>query len=278
MELQAFLRLLSAGLVSGLVVFAGNGIKPASAQGLASFGGGGDTPIEIYADEGIEWQQDQLVFLARGNARAVRGTLEVFADELRAYYRENARGGSDIWRLDALGNVRIASPGEQAFGDKATYDVDNQVLVLKGKDVRFVTANDIITAERQIEYWELKQMAVARGDAVAVREDRIINAEVLAAYFKKDKAGKTQVFRVDAFDDVEIETAKDQAFSDRGVYNVESGIATLTGSVKIKRGTNVLDGCSAQVNLNTGVSKLFSCRDGSKRVQGLIKAPERKTK
>lgn len=259
------------GAVGALIV------PSAQAQGLASFGGGGDNPIEIYAEGGIEWQQDQLVFLARGNARAVRGTLEVFADELRAYYRENAEGGSDIWRLDAIGNVRIASPGEQAFGDTATYDVDNQVLVLKGDGVRFVTANDVITAEKQIEYWELKQMAVARGDAVAVREDRIINAEVLAAYFKKTAAGKTEVFRVDAFDNVEIETARDQAFADRGVYNVESGIATLTGSVKIKRGANLLDGCSAQVNLNTGVSKLFSCRDGSKRVQGLIQAPSNKT-
>lgn len=247
----------------------------ANAQGLASFGGGGDTPIEIFADNGIEWQQDQLVFLARGNAKAVRGTLEVFADELRAYYRENGRGGSDIWRLDAKGHVRIVSPGEEATGDHAVYDVDNQVLVLKGDGVRFVTDQDIITADRQLEYWEQRQMAVARGDALAVRGDRTINADVLAAYFKKNAAGTTEVFRIDAFDAVEIETAKDQAFADRGVYNVESGIATLTGSVKIKRGANLLDGCSAQVNLKTGISKLFSCRDGSKRVQGLIQAPKK---
>jgi lipopolysaccharide export system protein LptA len=251
------------------------GPDDAAAQGLASFGGGGDTPIEIYAENGIEWQQDQLVFLARGNARAVRGELEVFADELRAYYRENGRGGSDIWRLDAKGNVRIVSPGEEATGDHAVYDVDNQILVLKGDGVRFVTDQDIITAERQLEYWEAKQMAVARGDALATRADRTINAEVLAAYFKKMPGGTTEVFRIDAFDDVEIETDQDQAFADRGVYNVESGIATLSGSVKIKRGANVLDGCSAQVNLKTGISKLFSCRDGSKRVQGLIQAPKK---
>ena len=43
---------------------------------------------------------------------------------LRAYYRKNAEGGSDISRLDALGNVRIVSAGETAYGDSGVYDVD----------------------------------------------------------------------------------------------------------------------------------------------------------
>jgi len=76
------------------------------------------------------------------------------------------------------------------------------------------------------------------------------------AYIKK---GENKIYRIDAFDSVKIVTDKDTATSDRGVYNIESGIATLTGSVKLVRGKNVLKGCSAEINLNSGISKLYSC-------------------
>ena len=59
----------------------------AQAQGLNFGSGDSDSPIEVYADDGIEWQQDALTFLARGNARAVRGDVTVYADELHAFYR-----------------------------------------------------------------------------------------------------------------------------------------------------------------------------------------------
>jgi len=39
-------------------------------------------PIEIEADEGIEWRRNEKVYIARGKARAARGDLEVKAVEL----------------------------------------------------------------------------------------------------------------------------------------------------------------------------------------------------
>jgi len=148
--------------------------------------GGDDTPVEVFADNGIEWQQDRLVFVARGNARAVRGPVTVFADELRAYYREGHDGKTDIWRLDALGKVRIKSPDGTAYGDNGVYNVDDGILVLTGsKPVKLITTTDLILAERQLEYWEKRQMAVARGNASAKRGEKILHAEVLAAYFKR---------------------------------------------------------------------------------------------
>ena len=251
------------------------------AQGL-NFGDDSDQPIEIFADNGIEWQQENLIFLARGNARAVRGPVTVFADELRAYYREKSDGGTDIWRLDANGKVRIKTQGETAFGKKAVYQIDDGILVLSGGRVRLVTGTDEITADKQIEYWEKKQMAVARGNALAVRKDKRLKADVLAAYFRVDKKGENKLYRVDAFDRVKIVTDKNTATSNRGVYNVESGIATLTGSVKLVRGNNVLTGCSAEVNLNSGISKIFSCPASpggiKKRARGVLRLNKKKAK
>ena len=251
------------------------------AQSLNFGGGNSDLPIEIFADNGIEWQQENLVFLARGNARAVRGEVTVFADELRAYYREKADGSTDIWRMDAIGKVRIKTREETAFGKKAIFQVDKGILVLSGGKVRLVTATDEITADKQIEYWEKKLMAVARGNAFATRGKKRLRADVLAAYFRVDKNGENKLYRVDAFDRVRIVTDKDTATSDRGVYNVESGIATLTGSVKLVRGKNVLTGCSAEINFNTNVSKLYSCPPSAagvkERVRGVLRLKTKKS-
>jgi lipopolysaccharide export system protein LptA len=107
-----------------------------------------------------------------------------------------------------------------------------------------------------------------------VRENKRLRADVLAAYFRTDRKGENKLYRIDAFDRVKVVTDQNTATSNRGVYNVESGIATLTGAVKLVRGKNVLTGCSAEVNLNSGISKIFSCPattgGARKRAQGVL--------
>ena len=242
----------------------------ANAQSLSLGGVKGDVPIEVYAEDGIEWQQDGSIFVARGNARAVRGEVEVLSDELKAHYREGAGGQSEVWRLDALGNVRIISNSETAYGSRAIYNADKKVLVIDGEKPRLVSGKDTLSASQQLEYWELKSFAVARGDAVAVRDNKRVHADVLVAHLKPDAKGQTRVYRVDAYDNVRIRTGRETATGDRGVYNVDSGVATLTGKVKLVRDDNDLRGCRAEVNLNTGISKLFACanQSSSGRVQG----------
>lgn len=245
-------------------------IQSAESQSLSLGGATGDVPIDVYADDGIEWLQDGNMFVARGNARAVRAGVEVLSDELRAYYRKNTTGQSEVWRLDALGNVRIVSESETAYGDRAIYNADQKVLVIDGDKPRLVSGKDTLSASKQLEYWEMKRFAVARGDAVATREGKQVFADVLVAHMKPDDKGHTQVYRVDAYDNVRIRTERETATGDRGVYNVESGVATLTGKVKLVRDNNELRGCRAVVNLNTGISQLFACPNtqGSGRVQG----------
>src|SRR3990170_8104486 len=72
-----------------------------------------DQPLEINADDGIEWNRNDKTYIARGNARAASGDVEVLADMLTAYYREPAegeQGSTEIYLLEATGNVRINSP------------------------------------------------------------------------------------------------------------------------------------------------------------------------
>ncbi|MGE0254537.1 MAG: LptA/OstA family protein [Alphaproteobacteria bacterium] len=234
----------------------------------------GDQPIEIEADQGIEWQRGNQLYIARGNARATQGDRKVDADTLTAHYRPTGDGRNQIYRLDADGNVRITSPREIATGDHAVYDVLGSVLVVSGRSVSLKTAEDTVTANQAIEYHEARRYAVARGDAVAVRQDRRVRADVLVGHFvdiPANAGGGSEMRRMEAFGNVRIDTATDIVFADHGDYDLRTGIVRLDGNVRITRADTQLNGERAEVNLETGVSRLLGGGGpGGGRVQGLL--------
>lgn len=239
------------------------------AQGF-NLGRGNNEEIQVYADDGIEWISDATRVIARGNAKATRGTMTVTADSLTAYYRDGA-GGNEIWRLDADGNVTITTPTETGTGTKATYDLEKAIFVLRGHPAKIVTPTDQVTAKDTLEYWEKERMAVARGDAVAIQKDKKIQSDVLTAHFKEGAKGSLELERADGYGHVVLTTPKEVVTGDRSDYNLQTGIATVAGSVKIIRDGNELNGGYAHVNLNTGISKLFGQAPGGQgdtRVRG----------
>lgn len=312
-----------------LVLLVGPLLGPALAQGIDLSQGG---PVDVTATDGIEWRQAEQVVIARGDARAVRGGVTVNSDRLLARYRqagttpgrgqnagarpataepsppgispgtspgtsaEAALGGSsEIWRLEAEGNVAIATATDTARGQRAVYDIDQAVLVLSGGNLSLATPQQVITARDSLEYWSARRMAVARGNALVVdpQEGRRIAADTLVAYFLEGPAGPGapaaaprpatptsgreppgagpgagKVDRVEAFGNVEIRTPTDVVRGDRGVYSPATGMARLLGDVRITRGDNQLNGREAIVNMRTGVARLVSAPGA--RVQGLI--------
>jgi len=270
------------GGVAAFFIAAGLSVAPAHPQTLSQEGDRPSPPIEVEAENGIEWQRDKQVVLARGNARAVRGDTEVRADVLSARYREGSNGSTEIWRLEADGNVQISSPRETAYGEKGVYDVDAGVLQLSGgDDLRLISEDTEVRADRQLEFWPNKQVLYARGNASAIQKGNRLDAETLTAFFSKDAAGKTKLARIEASENVRVTTPDETLKADEGVYNMETGIATFTGSVKITRGRNQLNGCRGEVDMNKGVSKIFGCKQGSSgapRVQGLIHPDSTKKK
>lgn len=80
--------------------------------------------------------------------------------------------------------------------------------------------------------------------------------------------GGQQIKRAEARGDVLV-TQKDQtAKGDNGVFDVKSNTITLTGSVVVTQGTNVLRGDRMLVDLNTGISRVESNK--TQRVEGLF--------
>ncbi len=284
-------------LLAWLLVWLPPGAPPAAAQGLTAGAISEDRPVAISATSGIEWQQDTRVYIARGDAVAKRGTTEVHADTLTAHYRPSKTAGSDteIYRLDADGHVTIKGETQTVVGDQAVWDVDQQTGIVTGKALKMTTATDVVTARDSLEWYDQKQIAVARGDALAVRDNvKLIRADVLTAHMTKAKPAEakpaeakpgaqpakpappavatkpgtpaglpgasdesSRISRVDAQGNVLVSTATDIGRGDYGVYTADTGIVTLLGNVTISRGENTIRGQYAVVDLNNNVSRML---------------------
>ena len=73
---------------------------------------------------------------------------------------------------------------------------------------------------------------------------------------------------MEAFKNVLVSTPEEIIRATRGLYDIQTGIVVLKGSVKITRGKNQLNGDLAEVNLKTGISRLFS--SDSRKVRGIF--------
>ncbi|MFN6953630.1 MAG: LptA/OstA family protein [Acetobacteraceae bacterium] len=278
-------RLALIALVPGAVL----------AQSLDLSRGG---PVEVTARDGIEWRQNEQAVVAIGDARAVRDGVTLSADRLTARYRPrsgaaaqqgdaaNPVGGSEIWRLEADGSVRIETPTERAEGARAVYDMDQAVMVLSGAGLRLTTPDAVLTARDSLEYWPQRRMAVARGDALVVSADgRRIRADTLVGHFLEEAPARpatpaqpgaragvpgqgSRIDRVEAFGNIEIRTADEVVRGERGVYSPITGTARVTGNVRITRGENQLNGAEAIVDLRAGTARLVAAP--GERVQGVV--------
>ena len=239
-------------------------IGPVLAQSVVS--SSSDGQVEINADDGIEWQRDTKAYIARGNARAERRGIEILADTLTAFYRDgHSKNGQRIFRIDADGKVLVQSTSEKAFGDKGVYHVDQSVFVLVGEKLRLETQSATITARDTLEYWDKRQLAVARGEAIVVGSDGRLRADILTAHIAK--GSNRNIDQIDAFGNVLVSTGAAIAQGNEGVYNPETEIAILCGNVKITRGKNQLNGDCAEINLKTGKSRMVG---GGRRIKGIF--------
>ena len=251
-------RVLAAAAAAALAL-------PAFGQALPRSSGG--EPVEIAAQQGIEWHRDGRKYVARGDVRAAQGDVVVYADILTAHYYEAEDGSTSIWRIEADRNVRIETLAQKASGDRGVYDVDGGTLVLTG-DVSLDTETDRITASDSLEYRERESLAIARGNAVARRGENQLQADVLTARIVNGVDGKAVVKEVAAIDNVVLTTPENVVRSRRGNYDLESGVVRLTGAVRITQGRNQLNGDKAEIDLNTGVSRLSS--NGRQGVSGIF--------
>ncbi|WP_395021471.1 LptA/OstA family protein [Dongia sp.] len=221
----------------------------------SGFDFGGGQPIEISADNGIEWNREAQTYTASGNAVAVQGTSELHADKLIATY---GGGGNQIDHVTAEGTVRIISPSQTAYGDRAEYDQVKRLLVMTGSGLKIVNADETVTARDSLEYWQDQDALVAKGDVVILKSDGTkIDGDQVTSYFRKNAEGKREVFQVKAEGNVKIDTGKEIATCQRAVYDPATRIAVLTGNVVLTQNKNVFRGARAEIDMAKGISRLL---------------------
>lgn len=95
------------------------------------------TPVKITADSFVIDQTSNTATFT-GAVVITRGSMTMWAD--RAVVDYGNGGEADIDALDATGNVRIKTSGQEATGNRAVFTPDNSIVRLTG-NVRVKNAN-----------------------------------------------------------------------------------------------------------------------------------------
>ncbi len=115
----------------------------------------GDQPIQIESDK-LEVRETDSVAIFSGNVNVVQGTTQLKAGKMTVHYK--ARSGdaktapasvasqdsSQIDRMEVDGKVYVKSNTQVATGDKGTFDMASEVMVLTGKQVVLTDGPNVV--------------------------------------------------------------------------------------------------------------------------------------
>lgn len=225
--------------------------------------------LHIEADEVLEWNQTDGTYFAKGTALARQGTTKISAEELLASY-DPASTTRRIQRIVATGNVSYVAEDASATGAKLVYDLSKTTYLVEGENARITGPSGTMSATKDINYDasdSARKIIIARGNAVYTDNDqRVIAGDKVIGIMAEDGALQT----LDAENNVKVVTIDGQtATGDTVTYDYATSKAVLTGNVEIIDGPNVMRGGRAEVDFDSGISRILS--DGSSgRVSGVL--------
>ena len=103
-------------------------------------------PIEILADS-MEWNKQLGQAIATGNAKAIQGQTTIKANKIIAVLSED--NSQQIKELQAIGKVVFLKDKQLATGDKATYYLNQDKVIITG-NVELKRDGNIIKGEKLI--------------------------------------------------------------------------------------------------------------------------------
>lgn len=99
----------------------------------------GDQPIQIESDK-LEVREADNLAVFTGNVSVTQGPTLMKSGKMTVYYAQKgggsaATGSANIDRLEVDGKVYLKSDTQVATGDRGTFDMKTEVLVLSGNEV-----------------------------------------------------------------------------------------------------------------------------------------------
>ena len=103
-------------------------------------------PIEILADS-MQWDKQLGQAIATGNAKAIQGQTTIKANKIIAVLSED--NSQQIKELQAIGKVVFLKDQQLATGDKATYYINQEKVIIRG-NVELKRDDNVIKGEKLI--------------------------------------------------------------------------------------------------------------------------------
>lgn len=108
----------------------------------------GKEPIQIESDK-LEVRESDNVAIFSGNVTVVQGPTMLKAGKMTVYYVKGgggsaATGSANIDRLEVDDKVYVKSNTQVATGDRGTFDMKTEMLVLTGKEVVLSEGSNVL--------------------------------------------------------------------------------------------------------------------------------------
>ncbi len=139
----------------------------------------------ITSTNGMEVRQMAQTMTAKENATLTEEINKLNADMITGYFTQPEKNKYELRRMTATGHVKIVTPTETVYGDKAVYDVLKQTATVTGK-VRIVRDEGEMTGAKAVMDMRtgVSQMHAADGSSQSSGRVRGI---LLPSQLKKDK-------------------------------------------------------------------------------------------
>ncbi len=107
----------------------------------------GDEPIQIESDN-LEVRENDGIAIFTGNVSVVQGPTLLRSGKMTVYYDSSGgsatTGSADIDRLEVEDKVYVRSETQVATGDRGSFDMKKEVLVLTGKEVVLSEGDNVV--------------------------------------------------------------------------------------------------------------------------------------
>ncbi len=129
-----------------------------------------------------------------------------------------------------------------------------------GLGISLDTKQKIDISADSMEVRQSERVANFMGNVVAVQGDMTLKADTVKVFYSLDDKNSqtTRIDRIDAAGSVNIQSPRESATGNWGIYDVGRELLTLGGAVTLKRGETLVKGSRLELDLKTGKSRMVS--------------------
>jgi lipopolysaccharide export system protein LptA len=143
------LALAAGSAFLGLALAAGSAGAQTFSDAFAGFGSNEREPIQIEARE-LQVQDKSQSAVFSGDVVVTQGDAMLKTQRLVVHYDGSAAGGVNqrISKLEASGRVYISSKDQTATGERATFDMNRQLMVMTGGEVVLSQGPNVVVGNK----------------------------------------------------------------------------------------------------------------------------------